>query len=42
MDYSAEHAAWFDMMPSFKEGTLRPALTKDGTLLKKGLASGGD
>ena len=42
VDYSAEHAAWFDMMPSFKEGTLRPALTKDGTLLKKGLASGGD
>ena len=42
VDYSAEHAAWFDMMPSFKEGTLRPALTKDGTLVKKGLASGGD
>lgn len=42
VDYTAEHAAWFDLMPSFKEGTLRPALVKDGTLLKKGLASGGD
>lgn len=42
VDYSPEHASWFDMMPSFKEGTLRPALIKDGTLLKKGLASGGD
>lgn len=41
-DYSSEHAAWFDIMPSFREGTLRPALVRDGTVLKKGLASGGD
>ena len=30
---------WFDMMPAFKSGTIRPALVSDGKLLKKGLAS---
>lgn len=42
VDYTAENAAYFDMLPSFREGTLRPALIRDGNVLKKGLASGGD
>ena len=40
-DYSSEHRAWFDVMPSPKNGTIRPAFVIDGTLLKKGLAAGG-
>ncbi len=32
---------WFDMMPAFSGGTLRPALAADGALLKKGMASAG-
>ena len=32
---------WFDMMPAFESGTLRPALVFDGRLLKKGMASAG-
>ncbi len=39
VDYSEEHAAWFDRLPSEGGGTLRPALVCDGMLLKKGLAS---
>ncbi len=35
------NGAWFDMMPAYAEGTLRPALAADGKLLKKGLASAG-
>ena len=42
VDYSADTTSYFDIMPSFREGTLRPALVRDGSLLKKGLASGGD
>lgn len=42
VDYAADTASYFDMMPSFREGTLRPALVRDGNVLKKGLASGGD
>ena len=38
VDYSEKTAAWFDVMPSTQEGTLRPALVRDGKLLKKGLA----
>ena len=34
-------SGWFDMMPAFSGGTLRPALIADGVLLKKGLASAG-
>ena len=40
-DYSSEHKARVDMMPSAKSGTIRPAFVIDGTLLKKGLAAGG-
>jgi len=32
---------WFDMIPAYEAGTLRPALVQDGKLLKKGLASEG-
>ncbi len=39
IDYSEEHSAWFDRMPSMTEGTLRPALASEGRLLRKGLAS---
>ncbi len=38
---AAVPAGWFDMMPAYSGGTLRPALAADGTLLKKGLASAG-
>ena len=34
-------SGWFDMMPAFSAGTLRPALAADGVLLKKGMASAG-
>ena len=33
--------AWFDMMPAYSGGTIRPALVADGRLLKKGMASAG-
>lgn len=36
---TADRSGWFDMMPAFRSGTIRPALTCDGKLLKKGLAS---
>ena len=36
-----EHRGWFDMIPAFTAGTIRPALVADGRLLKKGLASEG-
>ena len=43
VDYSEDaEKTWFDRMPGVEEGTLRPALTADGTLLKKGLVSGGN
>ena len=32
---------WFDMIPAYEAGTLRPALVRDGRLMKKGLASEG-
>ena len=32
---------WFDMMPAFSGGTIRPALAANGVLLKKGVASAG-
>ena len=38
---TAANSAWFDMMPAFAGGTLRPALVADGKLLKKGMASAG-
>ena len=30
---------WFEYMPSDREGTIRPALVREGVLLKKGLAA---
>ena len=41
VDYSAETAQFFDMMPSQRAGTIRPALVADGKLLRKGMASTG-
>jgi len=40
-DTADDHSAWFDMMPAFRNGTIRPALAADGRLLKKGMASAG-
>ena len=42
LDYSEERKAWFDMMPSGRKHTIRPALVMDNTLIRKGLASGGN
>ena len=39
VDYVPERAAWFELLPAQREGTLRPALVCDGRVLKKGLAS---
>ena len=39
--YSGEHEDWFDILPGTKTGTIRPALTEEGVLLKKGLATAG-
>ena len=36
---NSEQSGWFDMMPAFKSGTIRPALAAAGKLLKKGMAS---
>ena len=41
VDWSEETAQLFDRLPSDRNGTIRPALVKDGRLLKKGLAGGG-
>ena len=44
VDWAADaekQGGWFDMMPAYKSGTIRPALVSDGKLLKKGLASAG-
>ena len=38
---TAGQSGWFDMMPAYAGGTIRPALTADGRLLKKGMASAG-
>ena len=37
-DYSEEHRDWFERMPGARNMTLRPAMLRDGTLLKRGLA----
>ena len=39
VEYSEKTEAWFDVMPSSRPGTLRPALVRNGKLLKKGLAA---
>lgn len=38
LDYSEETADLFECMPAYREMTIRPALRKDGKLLKKGIA----
>ena len=38
---TVSNSGWFDMMPAFSGGTIRPALVADGKLLKKGMASAG-
>ena len=35
------NSSWFDMIPAYSGGTIRPALAADGRLLKKGMASAG-
>ena len=35
------NSSWFDMIPAYSGGTIRPALVADGKLLKKGMASAG-
>lgn len=42
VEYSPETADYFDLIPSKRTGTIRPALAAGGKLLKKGLAAGGD
>ena len=41
VDYSAETARYFDMMPGLHAGTIRPAMVAEGKLLRKGVASAG-
>ena len=41
VDYSQENSAWFDFIPAYEKGTIRPAFVIEGMLIKKGLASGG-
>ena len=38
--YTEENRSWFDVIPGEKQETIRPALVKDGRLLKKGIVSG--
>ena len=42
VDYSEENKVMFEILPSTKESTVNPALVKDGVLLKKGVATGGN
>ncbi|MBQ1311026.1 MAG: hypothetical protein IIY55_04175 [Blautia sp.] len=41
VDYGEGTRAYFDVMPSRNSGTIRPAMLRNGKLLKKGLAAGG-
>ena len=41
VDYNVETAKWFNLMPSKGQGTLCPALVKEGTVLIKGTAAAG-
>ena len=40
VEYSDDIRSWFDVIPGKKKETIRPALVKDGRLLKKGIVSG--
>ena len=39
VDYTPGRESWFEFLPASKPGTMRPALTREGRLIKKGLAS---
>ena len=41
VECTPETQEWFDYMPSMEEGTLRPALVRDGKVLRRGLAGAG-
>ena len=38
---TSQGSGWFDMIPAYTGGTIRPAIAADGKLLKKGMASAG-
>ena len=38
VDHDAENKAWFELLPSPRPGTMRPALVREGKLVRKGLA----
>lgn len=40
VEYSDDVRSWFDVIPGERHETIRPALVKDGRLLKKGVVSG--
>ncbi len=40
LEFSEENRSWFDVIPGERKETIRPALVKDGHLLKKGIVSG--
>ena len=40
LEYSEENRTWFDVIPGERKETIRPALVKDGKLLKKGIVAG--
>ncbi len=40
LEYSDDNRSWFDAIPGERSETIRPALVKDGKLLKKGIVSG--
>ncbi len=39
VDFEPGREAWFEFLPAQSAGTIRPALTSEGKLLKKGMAS---
>ncbi|MBQ8995656.1 MAG: hypothetical protein IJ091_07555 [Oscillospiraceae bacterium] len=42
VDYNRNNTAWFDSIPAYEAGTIRPAFVIEGMLIKKGLASEGN
>ena len=41
-DYTEAHRAWFELLPASEAGTMRPAMTRDGKLVRKGTAALGN
>ncbi len=41
LELTDETRQWFDIIPGMQKRTVRPALVKDGAVIKKGLATGG-